>query len=340
MMQEKIDRALDLMLNDYKPGAKSRHWQRFFTTETITFLRDKTKLASFRRNSLNDDLEDRASWFSTAAAYRRLAAITGSDWIGAFAETSVGNPRTRRVDGLAINFHEIVLCQYLHTIQNFTSDPSIIVEIGGGYGGLAHKLKRLFRQSHYVSLDLPEALTLQAYYLSQLNPAARFYLFDDFVAGKPIEPERYDFTLLPGWLASNLPDDFADLFINTRSFMEMNADVIEDYFLQIGRCLKTGGMFYNVNRYFKDTVGAPIRFREYPYDDRWALLLSRGSLFQPHVHEMMTVRTVLPLTEFTTSLRSLPEKIQMHAPTSKYSVFEKISLLQLAIKTARRQARA
>ncbi len=330
-MHDRIFVSLVLMLSDYRPGAKSRHWERFFTEETIDALRDENKLAGFRSNDLKNDLEDRASWFSTADAYKRLAKITGPEWIETYAETSIGNPKTVSIGGHAINFHELVLCQYLWTISEAAS-PATIVEIGGGYGGLAHKLKKRFPTSHYVSLDLPEALTLQAYYLSWLYPQAKFYLFDDYVDGKPIEPERYDFTLLPGWFAPKLREKSTDLFINTRSFMEMNRDVIADYFHLIQRSLKTDGLFYNVNRYFKDTVGEPIRFRDYPYDNLWKVQFSRPSFFQPHVHEMMTVRTDIQSEAVQSALAILPENSKMHKPTKKHSLIEKLALLPMVLR--------
>lgn len=331
LLLPRIIHSLDLMLPDYKAGAKSKHWEMFFTDKMVETLHDAIELRNFRANSLTDDIDAGASWFSTAASYMRLARLTGPEWIAAYAETSVGNPKTYRFGGTDVNFMELSLLHYLWTIsQHFKGGT--IVGIGAGYGGLPHKIKHRFPLAHYVLLDLPEALTLQSYYLSKLNPDAKFYFYDDYVSGVPLEPEKYDFTLLPGWLADKIPGDSVDLFINTRSFMEMNKDVIAEYFRQIARCLKVGGHLYNVNRYMKGTVGEPIRFKEYPYNGGWDIKVSRPSFFQSHVHEMMTVRTNKPLTNLKAELSKLPEDAPLQKPSQKHSFGQMLSLLPLMMK--------
>ena len=49
-------------------------------------------------------------------------------------------------------------------------------------------------------------------------------------------------------------------------------------------------MKYNINRYYKDTVGYPIEFHNYPYDDFWKVISSEPSWNQNHIHQLITQR--------------------------------------------------
>jgi hypothetical protein len=241
----------------------------------------------------------------------------------------VGKPKVRRVAGIPVDWHELTLCHYLWTIGQNVINPRIVVEIGGGYGGLANKLKLHFPSMSYVCFDLPEALTLQAFYLSELWPDARFYLFADMEEGKPYAPEQYDFTLLPGWFSKLMSAESVDLFINTRSMMEMNRETIANYFSDIQRAIKVGGAFFNVNRYRKDTVGEPICFRNYPYDDLWSVKISGPSFFQSHIHELLTIRECEPSDAVKRILLSLPSNAKLQTPSTRLSLQESIRLLPL-----------
>ena len=40
----------------------------------------------------------------------------------------------------------------------------------------------------------------------------------------------YDYVILPGYLIEKIQNSFIDVFINTRSFMEMNIETVNFYF--------------------------------------------------------------------------------------------------------------
>ena len=65
------------------------------------------------------------------------------------------------------------------------------------------------------------------------------------------ELAEFDFIILPGYLINKLQDGFIDIFINTRSFMEMNINTVIIYFSHIHRMIIEDGIFYCVNRYQK-----------------------------------------------------------------------------------------
>lgn len=249
--------SLDLLLSDYREGAKSKHWQKFYTDSMVERLRSGA-IETFRCNRLNADLEQNESWVRTASDYKRLLAVTGPEWIDNFSETNVGAPETHKVRGKQIRHHELVLCEYLWKIN--------------------HALK------------------------------------------------NYDFVLLPDWLSGQVSDACVDLVVNTRSMMEMNLDTIGKYFSDLQRWMKVGGIFYNVNRYAKFTVGVPIRLRDYPYDNRWTVEFSRPSFFQPHVHELMTRRSSRESSDISQTLAALPET-DPHRAKKRVSLLRKLALL-------------
>ena len=82
-----------------------------------------------------------------------------------------------------------------------------------------------------------------------------------------------------------------DFFINTRSMMEMNYEVIKSYFNFIHEYSAEGGFFLNINRYEKSSVGYPIRISEYPYDIYWKVIISEPSFNQNWIHFLLTQRS-------------------------------------------------
>ena len=101
---------------------------------------------------------------------------------------------------------------------------------------------------------------------------------------------KFDFVILPGYLINTLETNFIDIFINTRSFMEMNRLTVDFYFSEIHRTIKDSGLFYCVNRYQKKTSGDLIKFKKLPLDKRWNLEISRQSFYQPLIHEALFKR--------------------------------------------------
>ncbi len=105
-----------------------------------------------------------------------------------------------------------------------------VVEIGGGYGRLARAVLRKYPDVRYTIIDLPEVLAIQSYFLQDFHHRTKF-----LEAGID-------------------PGGVVDLFINTRSMMEMDLDQVRWYFsLMDLRLDKEGGGFYCVNRVAKIT---------------------------------------------------------------------------------------
>ncbi len=143
-----------------------------------------------------------------------------------------------------------------------------------------------------LSIDLPEANLMTSYYLKETFPEKKFYLFDTYRKKNHLSYEEYlnnDIIILPP--NCNYDEKIKiDLFINTRSMMEMNFDVIKKYFSFIQNYSHEKSFFLNVNRYEKTSVGYPIRISDYPYDKNWQILISKPSFSQNWLHFILTKR--------------------------------------------------
>jgi hypothetical protein len=65
----------------------------------------------------------------------------------------------------------------------------IVVELGGGFGGLAYYLIRDNPQVTYLDFDLPEATALASYYLMRSLPSLSIQLYGEVDLGQgPLNP--------------------------------------------------------------------------------------------------------------------------------------------------------
>ena len=265
--------------------------------------------------------ENRGQMEKIRDIFLKVVQICGVEFVLSNLSPPIGSPSVVELTfsygdsgerAAAVNYHDLYLTYYAWLInqvtgKTFDNGVRIIVEIGAGYGGLAAKLKDLNPGAKVIVFDLPEINAVQTYYLTRRFPACEIRLYDDFKrSGVEVFHDRaVDFIVLPGWSIKELPGNFVDLAVNVRSMMEMNATTIDDYFRHLHRTVRPGGLFACFNRYTKEPGN--IRIKNYPYDDRWKILLSQTSNLQSHIHELVTQRTEAP-QKFTLkdALRSLP----------------------------------
>lgn len=109
------------------------------------------------------------------------------------------------------------------------SERPVIMEIGAGYGGVAHHLKTMFPNSLYVIVDLPETLLFSASYLTMIHGQDKVALMD---VDSPLEPGAYadaSFVMVPNFLLSNLDSFRFNFTINMDSFQEMTERQVRTY---------------------------------------------------------------------------------------------------------------
>ena len=125
-----------------------------------------------------------------------------------------------------------------------------ILEIGGGYGGLAHHLKTLLPEAHYYIVDLPESLAFSAIYLSILWQHQTNTLLEPENVGSMLAREAPGFTFVPNYLFPALAasGEKFDLVINSLSMSEMNVKQVREYAAAIAEMLEPTGVFFEQNQ--------------------------------------------------------------------------------------------
>jgi putative sugar O-methyltransferase len=124
---------------------------------------------------------------------------------------------------------------YFRTLLAHLGAP-VVLEIGGGFGGLAYHILKLAPSTKYIGVDLPENSLLQAYYLSCAFPRARVLVFGkDTPTLDRSTLDAHDIILMPNFMLPQVPSRAADLIVNSRSLSEMSAETVEEYLRQIDR---------------------------------------------------------------------------------------------------------
>lgn len=336
-MKGKIYNSFNLAYKDYNLKAKSNHWE--IKNKNFLDRVNKIRLEDFRkRNILSEGLDDQGTFFRLIENLIDLTDLCGKKFINEFKENNVGNPdNVYEIDGEMYNYNDLFIIQFLFKIQKFLAKkPQKILEIGGGYGALANKLKKKYPESILYLIDLPEAGLLQSYYLSSIHKEKKFFLYEDFKKYKDqinIEYlENFDFVILPPWCLEKIKfKEFFNLVVNTRSFMEIKLNEIKSYFNFIHSTIATDGIFYNVNKYEKNTSGDIVKIREYPYDTFWNVLSSSQSWRQPNLHELITQRNKIKTQEIKLILSGIKKQ---NLPFKKQSKLKLIlrSFLDLIFK--------
>ena len=210
----------------------------------------------------NDSLE-KAMISRTTRVLKRLKKITGDKFIKKNKEIFFGNPLTLKIDHEEYDYHDLFILYFFHTLFPFLKEKSkknhfFVTEIGGGYGGLIQSIKKNFPNAVCMLFDLPEQNYISNFYLKQLYPKAKVLNLEflmEIKSSKSVENLslekneliEFDFIILPGYLIDKIEGGFIDVFINTRSFMEMNINTINFYFSHIHRMIIEDGIFYCVN---------------------------------------------------------------------------------------------
>ena len=303
------------------PNMTSKYWSNLLESGRQDyggkgdFIADDELWASFRSNVITKGLDNanvpeealervQVKWRNI---HRELTSVVPERLQHYFEETPVGGPRSVNHDGIPMTQSSLEYTFMLSHLEPYVEDADVVVDIGGGYGGLARLLKKRFPKLRLVLLDLPEVNAIQTYFLSTCFPEARVLTLRDVHERESIDPRALgaDFLVLPGQLIERLPQGSFGLVINTRSMMEMDLPTVSFYIGHIQDKLPSGGSFYCVNRYEKKT-----RLKAYPFDDKW--YVSHSAPWpkfideNPH-HELVAVRARYPvLGELREHVASFP----------------------------------
>jgi putative sugar O-methyltransferase len=150
-----------------------------------------------------------------------------------------------------VRYQRVVSTLYRHGVLRELSsrERSYVLEIGGGYGGLAHHISNICRNATYVIIDLPETLLFSASYLSLLDQRKKIYIYERKDFPEIIQSgalQSCDFVLLPNYKLHSLTHLRFDLVVNVASLQEMRTSQAEAYLDFIRETCS--GVFYSWNQ--------------------------------------------------------------------------------------------
>lgn len=159
---------------------------------------------------------------------------------------------------------------YAHRIAELIggcSGRKVVIEIGGGFGGMAYYLMRGSNDAVYIDFDLPENLALTSYYLLKALPDKKILLYGEADLSEASLLE-YDAILMPSFELDTLPDNVCDLVFNSYSLAEMSAETIRHYVHRAAGLTRPRGWFFHVN-HTKDSV---VSARDFPLPKNFTLV--------------------------------------------------------------------
>jgi putative sugar O-methyltransferase len=124
--------------------------------------------------------------------------------------------------------------------------------LGGGYGAYAYFLNKK-NDYCYIGCDLPENLSLTAFFLKSLLPNKNIKLITDLKKEK-VDFNKFDIVLISNYDIENLPNNIIDLTFNSYSLGEMHTEAVYNYIEHI--CRITNGTILHINHTLYSKVSA------------------------------------------------------------------------------------
>jgi putative sugar O-methyltransferase len=141
--------------------------------------------------------------------------------------------------------------------------PRSILEIGAGYGRIAHVLLSLYPAARYTVVDIEPAISISKWYLRTLFP-------DRDIAF--VTPDEID----------GIADDSVDLALSISSLQEMTTTQTETYIGLIDRVVRPGGAAYLKQwfSWYNPVDRIQVRFDDYPIPEKWVEVFKEAAPVQ------------------------------------------------------------
>jgi len=232
------------------------------TNMANTYFGDKiTKIAA--QEYLYDALYRYKHWKEITANQYGLSDLKMPDY---------GNSYGYYVDNEYVRTGAEYLHYYATRIAELTSKEQgkkIVVELGGGYGGLGYFINKLIPEVTYVDFDLPENMALTSYFLMNSFPDKKILLYGEGECNEE-NLQKYDIIIMPNFEISKLPTAKANLVFNSYSLAEMSTETINTYIPELKRASKA--YFFHVNH---SQLSHSLKADEFGIDDENFKLISK-----------------------------------------------------------------
>lgn len=192
--------------------------------------------------------------FDILCRFRLWSSLLGPGYTARdLVSPNIGNPFGLVIDGVFVPSGSDYMHYYATELNRMVADNSsqVVVELGGGFGGMAYYLLRDSSRTTYVDFDLPENMALTAYYLLRAHPEMKAALYgEDELSSETLQNNRI--VLMPNFEISKMPSKSAAAVFNSYSLAEMSTEAIQEYIQQMTRISRK--YFFHINR----TEGVPV----------------------------------------------------------------------------------
>ncbi|MDR3646003.1 MAG: putative sugar O-methyltransferase [Candidatus Babeliales bacterium] len=171
-IKSKFSKEIELYPNQFWKDVTQRLSKLILGTPKLDFLNDYDISYTMVRSNFGPTQEFEEDYLSSYASQDTREKIK------LFRENHDLLPKASKKLNCSIN----CLGQLFYAakiLENVNKEPKTIVELGGGYGNLAHIFKQILPDSTYIIFDLPETLAIQYIYLSQVLPNVKIYMHDE-----------------------------------------------------------------------------------------------------------------------------------------------------------------
>jgi len=124
--------------------------------------------------------------------------------------------------------------------ERYGDNPVSIIEIGGGYGRLAHAMMSTTMVDKYFVVDIPPALHVSRWYLEKLFPEKVIFEYRPFTEWDEVasDVEKSDIVFLLPRQIELIPDQMVDIGISVSSLHEMRLAQANNYLKQLARIVR------------------------------------------------------------------------------------------------------
>lgn len=219
----------------------------------------------YRRFYLGDTLHTLDYWNRQTGGIYSPHDLEGPD---------IGNPFGVLLDGVLVRPGSAYQHYTARAVINcLSSMPATVVEIGGGFGGMAYYLLRDEAQIKYIGFDVPESLALTSYYLLRSFPRHKFLLYGEAELS-PDAIAHADVVLIPLCAMNSLVGESVDVVFSSHAMSDISPEAMQAYMSAIARM--TAGCFL----YMGDAKG--IRSMEAHADHRLQLQAMKHTQWNSH----------------------------------------------------------
>lgn len=193
--------------------------------------------------------------------------------------------------------------EIINSLMKNKTDKFNILEIGPGFGMLAYLLKKYFKNSTLILVDLPETLAICAWYLENVLHSCSFaYLPAD--SEKPITD--FDIVFINAtYFEAGLFN--YDLVINIDSFSEMTKEIASNYLSIIEKDISEHGMFFFLNKENMDK-NAMARPTAYQFSIHWTFQ-SIGNTFMGFLNDFRHIQMCMKWSSQPNTSNQLRNKL-------------------------------